>query len=467
MTNALWGLDTVTLAAGIRNGKFTARNVVTACLERIDATNPQLNALTEVRPEAALEAADAADLAVAEGQPLGLLHGIPVVIKACVDVAGWATDQGCAALQGNIAEQNSPCVQNWLNAGAIVLGRSNTPEFACRWETTNDLHGATHNPWDAERSPGGSSGGTAAALAVGMVPLGHGTDLGGSLRHPAQACGVASIRPGRGRVPGWNPTDPGEPPIGFQLMNTDGAMARRVGDLQLGLQTMVANDLRDPWSLPVPLEQPGRSKPNVALVVNPANGGISEQVRSGVEHAGKLLAEAGYEVEEIEPPAITEAAALWMTICLGELLALLEPAVKDICGPTLQRTFDCFRAALPMPSLEQYASAFGRRRAILRDWLTFFERYPLIVAPVCTEPPLLQDEDIASPKRNREIIDTFRMTVPVNLLGLPAAVGPGGSRDGFPQVVQIIGPPFHEMHCLAAAGAIEQQVETLTPIDPR
>ncbi len=196
MRDELWRVDAVALAAGIRNGEFTARDVVNACLERIDATNPQLNALTEVRPEAALEAADAADRVVADGQPLGQLHGVPVMIKGTVDVAGWVTDHGCAALHENMAEQNSPCVQNWLNAGAIIIGRSNTPEFACRWDTTNDLHGATHNPWDAERTPGGSSGGTAAALTVGMAPLGHGTDLGGSLRHPAQACGVAAIRPG-------------------------------------------------------------------------------------------------------------------------------------------------------------------------------------------------------------------------------------------------------------------------------
>jgi amidase len=424
MSDDLWGLDTVTLVAGIRDGEFTARDVVTACLERIDATNPQINALTEVRPDAALEAADAADRAVAEGQPLGLLHGVPVVIKACVDVAGWVTDYGCAAMQDNMAEQSSPCVQNWLNAGAIVIGRSNTPEFACRWETTNDLYGATHNPWDAKYTPGGSSGGSAAALTVGMAALGHGTDLGGSLRHPAQACGLASIRPGRGRVPGWVPTASGEPAVGFQLMNTDGLVARRVGDARLGLQAMVAGDSHDPWWLPVPLDQSSDKPPTVALVVNPTGGGINEQVKSGVEHAGQLLNAAGYEVEEIEPPAIAEAADLWMTICLGELLALLEPAVKDICGPTLRRTFDCFRAALPMPSLEQYASAFGRRSAILRDWLAFFERYPLIVAPVSTEPPLLQDQDIASPESNREIIDSMRMTVPVNLLGLPAAVVP-------------------------------------------
>ncbi len=467
MSDELWRLDAVTLAAGIRNGEFTARDVVAACLERIEETDPKINALTEVRPEAALEAADAADRAVTAGQPLGLLHGIPVTIKGNVDVAGWVTDHGSVGLRENMAEQNSVCVQNWLNAGAIVIGRSNTPEFACRWETTNDLHGATHNPWNMERTPGGSSGGAAASIAVGMTPLGHGTDLGGSLRHPAQACGVASIRPGRGRVAGWNPTAPSDPAIGFQLMNTDGAIARRVGDARLALQAMVAGDIRDPWWLPMPLEQPDDAPSTVALVLEPSGGGINEQVKSGVEYAGKLLAAAGYEVEEIEPPGVAEAADLWMTICLGELLALLEPAVKNTCGPTMLRTFDCFRAAMPVPSLKEYASAFGRRQAILRDWLEFFERYPLIVAPVGTEPPLLQDEDIGSPESNREVIHSMRMVVPVNLMGLPAAVVPVGTRAGFPQVVQIIGPPFHEMRCLAAAEAIEQQVEPLTPIDPR
>ena len=467
MSGELWRYDAVALTAGIRDGDFTARDVVNACLERIDATNPELNALTEVRPDAALEAADAADRAVAEGQALGVLHGVPVTIKGNVDVAGWVTNHGSVGLKDNMAEQNSPCVQNWLNAGAIVIGRSNTPEFACRWDTTNDLFGVTHNPWDAKHAPGGSSGGAAASVAAGMTPLGHGTDLGGSLRHPAQACGVVAIRPGRGRVPAWNSTDPGEPAIGFQLMNTDGAIGRRVGDARLALQAMVARDLRDPWWLPVPLEQQDNAPPTVALVVNPTGGGVNEQVKSGVEHAGHLLTAAGYEVEEIEPPGIAEAADLWMTICLGELLALLEPAVKNICGPTLLRTFDCFKQVMPMPSLKQYASAFGRRRAILRDWLAFFERYSLIVAPVSTEPPLLQDEDIGSPESNLKVIQSMRMVVPVNLMGLPAAVVPVGSRDGFPQVVQIIGPPLEEMRCLAAAEAIEQQVKALTPIDPR
>jgi amidase len=358
-------------------------------------------------------------------------------------------------------------VQNWLNAGAIVIGRTNTPEFCCRWETNNEVFGPTRNPWDRTRTPGGSSGGAAASLAVGVTPLAQGNDLGGSLRQPAQACGVASLRPSFGRVPAWNPTQPGEPGIGIQLMHVEGPMARRIDDVRLGLRAMVAGNRHDPWWMPVPLEDKVGTGLAAALVIDPAAGGVSSQVARGVERAGKLLADAGYKVDEIEPPGIEEAAHIWRVVCLGELQRHLEPAVKDICGPALLRAFDCYRAALPGFDLEMYMGALARRLGLLRDWLGFFERYAVIVAPVGTEPPLATDADIESPAHTVSVIHSFRMTVAVNALGLPAAVVPVGVQDGLPQVVQIIGPPLQEMRCLAAAEAIERQVEPWTPIDPR
>ncbi|MBI2969293.1 MAG: amidase [Gammaproteobacteria bacterium] len=463
----LWRTGAAAIANGIRKKSFSAREVVTSCLQRYEATHSAINALTEVRPEAALAAADAADRAISQGAVVGLLHGVPVTIKGNVDLEGWATVNGCAALRNNIARTTSPCVQNWLKAGAIVIGRSNTPEFCCRWETNNELFGPTRNPWDRRRTPGGSSGGAAASLAVGVTPLAQGNDLGGSLRQPAQACGVASLRPSFGRVPAWNPTQPGEPGIGVQIMHVEGPMARRIEDVRLGLRAMVARDRHDPWWVPAPLEQSDDTAVTAALVINPAGGGVNRQVASGIERAGKLLSDAGYKVEEIEPPGIAEAARIWRVICIGELLTQLEPAVKDICGAALRRTFDCYRAALPEFNLEMYADAFARRLGVLRDWLGFFERYGLIVAPVGTEPPLPSDGDIESPERTVSVIESFRMTVAVNALGLPAAVVPVGTGDGLPQVAQIIGPPFREMRCLAAAEAIERQVTPLTPIDPR
>lgn len=466
-TAELWRLDAQELSAGLRRREFSVREVVAACLARCDSANPRINALTEIRPEAALAAADAADRLMANGAPIGPLHGIPVTIKGNVDLEGWATVNGCAALRDRVARATSPCVQNWLNAGAIVIGRSNNPEFCCRWDTSNEVFGATRNPWNPTRTPGGSSGGAAAALATGITPLAHGNDLGGSLRHPAQACGVASIRPGRGRVPAWNPCDPAEPWIGLQLMHVEGPMARRVEDVRLGLRAMAVPDWHDPWCESGPFDERQTSQPVVALVVDPAGGGVSEQVASGVRRAGELLQHAGMTVELVEPPGIREAADIWRVVCLGELLMGLEPAVRGICGQRLSRAFECYRALLPEFSLETYGGAFARRRALLRQWLGFFARHHIVVAPVCTEPPLEADADIASVESMARVVESHRMTVAVNTLGLPAAVVPVGMRDGLPQVVQIIGPPGSEMRCLDAAAAIERQVEAITPIDPR
>jgi len=466
MATELWRLDAVSLAQGIRDKDFSAREVMAACLDRLEAVNPTINAITEYRKEASLKAADEADRAVKSGQKLGLLHGVPITIKINVDVAGWATTNGCVALKDNIARENSACVQNWLDAGAIVLGRTNAPEFACRWETSNELFGVTHNPWNLERSPGGSSGGAAAALATGIGPLAHGNDLGGSLRQPAQACGIASIRPSKGRVPAWNSTDPGDPGPGIQLMSVEGPMARTVRDVRLGLQAMTARNWRDPEWTPAPLEIGAANPKRVALVVDPIKGGVNPQVAEGVRRAGKLLQSAGFIVDEVEPLGIEEAADVWRVICLGELITHLEPAVKNIIGDRLKRCLEFYHGMLPEFSTDMYSNAFARRRKVLRAWLGFFERYDVIVAPIGTEPPLLTDQDLTSLEFTRKHIHSFRMVVAVNALGLPSAVVPVGTGEGLPQSVQIIGPPFSEMRCLAVAEAIEAQASPLTPIDP-
>jgi len=465
MNEELWRLGACELSVGLRNKQFSSKEIVTSCLDRLDAVNPDINAITEVRPEAALVAAEKSDKALAEGNQLGLLHGIPVCIKSNVDVQGWATVNGCSVLKENIAPGNSDSVQNWLDAGAIVIARTNTPEFCCRWETTNEVFGTTHNPWDLARTPGGSSGGSAASIAAGISPLAHGTDLGGSLRDPAQACGIASIKPTLGRVADWNPTDPEHLGIGVQLMNTDGPMARRVADVRLGLQAMAARNFHDPLWVPAPMHT-SADTPVIALVTNPAQQGINPQVQRGIEKAGKLLEQAGYKVDIVEPPGIEEAADIWRVICIHELLSQLQPAVKDFCGQRLQTTFEHYRTLLPKLSLDSYMEAFGRRRALLQEWLAFFKTHQLVVAPISCEPPSLTDSDQVSSEQTAEILHTRRMTVAISGLSLPAAVVPVGVDEAMPQAVQIIGSPFSEMDCLAAAEAIEQQVETLTPIDP-
>jgi len=462
MSESLWRMSACDLAEGIHAGAFSSREVVASCLQRADETNGKLNALTEIRADTALVAADAADKARARGETLGCLHGIPVTIKGNVDVAGWATVNGSAALKENIATETSPCVQNWLNAGAVIIGRTNTPEFSCRWETNNEVFGPTRNPWNPRLTAGGSSGGAAASVAVGITPLAHGTDLGGSLRQPAQACGVASIRPSLGRIPDYVGTEH-EPSIGIQLMNTDGLMARRVADVRLGLKAMAVGDWRGPWWVPAPWERPDRRDLPIALIVDPLGQGVDQQVASGVELAAGLLANAGYGVKRAEPATLADAVRVWKMIVMGELFTGLEPAVRSFCSPSLARMFAHYHQAVPDWTPEQYSLAFGERRRVLRDWLKFFQSYSVIVAPVSTRPPQVIDYDIATPESSASTIEDMRMVVAINALGLPSAVVPVGMRDGLPQVVQVIGPPFEEMLCLAVAEAIEQRVEAFTP----
>jgi amidase len=233
--------------------------------------NSKINAVVVVREEEALAAADRADEAVKRGDELGMLHGVPVTIKEAQDQIGYATTNGIVALKDAIAKSDAPGVAAWRNAGAIMIGRTNTPSFNKRWHTDNDLRGATKNPWNPNRTPGGSSGGAAAALAAGIAPLAYGGDLGGSVRFPAYCCGVAGIRSTPGRVPSFNPSEPVERPFGIQFTTVPGPLARRVADVRVGLQAMMASSPLDPLYVPVPFEGPSIAGPiKVALITDPA-----------------------------------------------------------------------------------------------------------------------------------------------------------------------------------------------------
>src|SRR5204863_6281537 len=186
-------------------------------------------------------------------EALALLRGVPVTIKENVAQEGPATGSGVGGCKDVIATRDRAPVASWKRAGAIIVGRTNTPAFSLRWHTDNDLRGRTFNPWHRDRTPGGSSGGAASALAVGIAPLAHGNDLGGSVRYPAYCCGVAGIRPTLGRLAAYNATVTEERPVGMQLMSVQGPLARRVADVRLGLAAMSARDPRDPWWAPAPL----------------------------------------------------------------------------------------------------------------------------------------------------------------------------------------------------------------------
>jgi amidase len=467
MSDELWRWDAVELAQAIRTGRVSSREAVSACLKRLEAVNGAVNAVTVVLADAALKAADAADGAVKRGDPLGPLHGVPVTIKENVDQAGCATTNGVVAFKDLVAETDSPPVANWKRAGAIVIGRTNTPAFSLRWHTDNELRGATVNPWARGRTPGGSSGGAGASLALGIAPLAHGNDYGGSIRYPAYCCGVAGIRPTFGRVPAFNATAPEERPMTGQIMSVQGPLARRVRDVRLGLAAMAARDPRDPWWVPAPLTGPAPARPiKVALTIDPAKQGVDPAVADAVKRAGAALARAGYAVEAVDPPAVDAIAELWRRLVWAETRQLSLPTIRKFGGTDINRTLDILLADTPELSLEDYMRGLAQRAKHVRDWLGFLERYPLVVGPVSTSPPFRVGFD-TDPGAAAELKRAQQLLIAVNLLGLPATAVPAGlTTDGVPLGVQVIASRYREDLSLDAAEAIEAQCGLRTPIDP-
>ncbi|HXU90115.1 MAG TPA: amidase family protein [Methylomirabilota bacterium] len=468
MERALWQWDAVELATAIRTRKISSREAVQSVLQRLDAVNPALNAVTVLLADQALVAADRADAALKRGEVLGPLHGVPVTVKENIDQADQATANGVIAFKDLIAKVDSPPVANWKRAGAVIVGRTNTPAFSLRWHTDNELRGRTYNPWARTRTPGGSSGGAAAAVAAGVAPLAHGNDLGGSIRYPAYCCGVAGIRPTLGRVPAHNATTAEERPIGVQLMSVQGPLGRRVGDVRVGLAAMAARDPRDPWWAGVPLDGPPLARPiRVALAVDPARQSVHRAVAGAVRAAGLALAEAGYAVEEIEPPSVDGVAATWATLVFNEIRHMTLPYIEKHGGDELNRCTDLILAGIADVDLEGYMRALAERSRHIREWMVFMERYALVVGPVSAEPPFEVGFDVKDAETTARVLRAQRLLVAVNLLGFPAVAVPCGQSDGVPLGVQVIGGRYREDLCLDAAEVIEARHGLPTPIEPR
>jgi amidase len=467
LATELWRMSALELAAGITSGHVSSREVIEAHLRRIEEVNPSVNALTVVVAEEALDAADRADRAVADGSDLPSLHGVPFTVKENIDLAGTATTNGLKMLAETYPDRDAPVVERMRAAGAIPIGHTNCPNITVRWHTDSELWGATVNPWDPSRTPGASSGGEAAALATGMSPLGLGNDGLGSLRWPAYCCGVAALKPSLGRVPHASAVEPGDAPIGIQLTAVQGPMARRIGDLRTALHVIAGPTWRDPWSVPAPLDGLAPSHPiRVAVVVDPAGLGTVRQVRESVQNAARALDDAGYAVAEAEPPSVDLAAhALLDMLGTPEIRATWEsmaPILPDDTRRFMTAFYEVVGDRGPVAAL----SSFVTRQALLRAWGEFQEDFSLIVAPTYTDIPFEVGADLTV-SAVAETIRGMRMTLAVNALGLPAVAVPVGVEDGLPQGVQIIGARYREDLCLDAAQALEDEFGIFTPIDPR
>ncbi len=437
-------------ARAIRSKQVSSREAVEACLARIARVNPALNAVVAMREEEALRDADAADAALARGDALGPLHGVPVTIKDSFDTAGLVTTWGTPGRKGFVPDADATAVTRLRAAGAIVLGKTNTPEFTMGYETVNPIYGRTNNPYDITRTPGGSSGGAAAIIAAGGVPLDLGSDTGGSIRLPAHFCGIAGIRPTPGRVSrAGHAIGPG---TATDALTTIGPLARRVEDLALVLPLLLGPDGRDPFLAPVALGDPAAVKLaglRVALFVDNGISQADAPVAGAVRAAASALAAAGARVFEYRPPTVARAVPLFMAVLLIDggvgIQRMLERGGTRVADSALAAF-----ATLPALPVEERVRVIDEWDRFRSDLLAETRDFDLLVCPVNSHAALRHGEVDA------ELL-AFTHTMAWNLAGWPAAVVRAGtSPQGLPIGVQLVAQPWREDVALAAAVEIER-----------
>ncbi|MDL4813691.1 amidase [Actinomadura opuntiae] len=466
----LWQLPVTEVAALIRDRKVSAVEAAESCLGRVEAVNPELNALADVRPEETLADAHRADAAAAAGAELGPLHGVPTTTKINTPQRGALMTHGVAAMAGMRAAQDDASIAALRSAGAVFLGRSNVPAFSVRWFSTNEPHGRTLNPWSAAHTPGGSSGGAASALAAGMAPLAQGNDIGGSIRFPAGCCGVVGVRPTVGLISNWTaPEDMGpEPSLTVQAWAVQGPMARTVADARLGLHAMAGADLRDPFGVPALPAAPARDGRPIRVGVVRDVGIVKSHpaVDAAVDDAARWLADAGYEVEEIELPLLAEAARLWSLLLFEEMRPGL-PAMLDMADEGLRvhmRYAYEYAAGLwgEKPDLATYVQGWARRATLITRLQELLGTGMILLTPVSAEPPFEQDADILDPERGRNLVAAQWPMTSLPVLGFPGVSVPAALADGLPIGVQLIGGRFAEDLVLDAAQTVEDRAPAFT-----
>ena len=465
MSTELWRLDATDLARLIRLGQVSAREATASVVARIDAVNPALNAIVRDLRAEAFQAADAADAARARGDALGPLHGVPVTTKVNTDQKGCPTDNGVEALKDLIATEDAPLVRNFREAGAIIVGRTNTPAFSMRLFTENALHGNTINPRDRTRTAGGSSGGAGSATASGMGPIHHGNDIAGSVRFPAYCNGVVGLRPTPGRIPSYNATAQGGRAMGGQLMAVQGPLTRSVRDARLAFAVLCGADRTDPRWTDVPLEGPPAPRRVALMAAVPGvvtHPGLVAATRAAARH----LQRAGYAVEEVNPPDFAEAAELWNRIAGTDVLAALQPNVTKYADEAAKRSLDGWRALAPALDLAGYIQALADRDWLIRRWLTFLATYPLVLMPSSCDLPPLVGLDAQSLAGKAHVMNTNPQQIAIPLLGLPSLQVPVGTIDKMRGGVQLVAARFREDLCLAAGEVIEAAEGGNSPVDP-
>jgi amidase len=461
----LWRLSAADIAAQIRSKKVSAKEAASAALARLDAVNPSINAVVDHRPAEVLAQAGAIDAAIARGEAIGPLAGVPVTVKANIDQEGFATTNGLKLQRDVIAATNSPVVDNLRKAGAVILGRTNCPAFSYRWFTTNLIHGDTKNPRDPGVTPGGSSGGAGAAVAAGIGHIAHGTDIAGSIRYPAYACGVHGLRPTFGRIAALNASLP-ERAIGPQICAVSGPLARTIGDLRIALAAMSGRDARDPWWVPAPPEGPAMPK-RAALCFAPDGLETVAEVKAALADAGKRLERAGWTVETIEhTPPLREPADLNTKLWLGDGYEAQLAAAEREGDPGALACLRGNRSKVQPFDAAAFSQALTRRATLTREWMHFFETYAVLLMPVSAELPFPDGLDMRDDVSFARVWRAQLTQIAIPLMGLPALTVSTGLVGRVPVGVQVVSGRYREDLCLLAGAAIEAGGTPPAPIDP-
>ena len=460
--NDLVFLSAVLMAERIRKKRLSPVEIVDAHLGQIERLNPTLNAFVQVDAEGARQAAQDAEIAVMHGKTLGPLHGIPISIKSSMAVAGMLCESGTRLRAGFVPVLDAPLVERLRAAGAIVMGVTNTPEFLMAWETDNLLYGRTNNPWDLQRTPGGSSGGEAAAIAAGMSAGGVGSDGGGSIRVPAHFSGICGLKPTPGRIPatGHYPVSAGP----FALIGVVGPMARAVDDLKVLFEVMQGPDIGDACAAPVPVRWPTEHetrKLRVGYFEDDGRTLVTAGTRAAVRSAAEALRGAGFQVEHFQPEGLEEARRLWhkfFVVAGGMLLRPMFGGRESDLSPLLKQFLE-WSAAEPALTGETLLEVWIQRDALRARFLKQMEHYPILVCPAAAIPAFRHGERTWQVEgKTVHYLDAWSYTEFFNLLGNPAAVVPvGHSSERLPIGVQIVGRPWQEEQVLSVAAALERE----------
>jgi Asp-tRNA(Asn)/Glu-tRNA(Gln) amidotransferase A subunit family amidase len=454
----------IDMAEGVRARKVSPVELTDAHLSRIRELNPKLNAFVMVDGDRARDQAGLAEAALsssAKTKSIGPLHGVPISIKSSIDVAGLPCECGSVLRKGNVPSEDAPLVKRLRAAGAIILGNTNVPEFLMAYETDNLLYGRTNNPWDPSRTPGGSSGGEAAAIAAGCSAGGVGSDGGGSIRIPAHYSGICGLKPTPGRIPstGHFPGSAGP----FAQLGVVGPMARTMRDVERLFEVMAGPDPGDPASAPVPLKRWSEQeirKLGVAYFVDDGVTPVTPETAAAVRDAVEALRAQGFHVTEWRPQNLDRVRQLWWNLFGRAGQMAFAPTIEGReaeLSPIL-RAFCAEVAEAPPLTAQELLNTLLARDVLRGNLLAKMEEFPIVICPACAVPAFRHGErEWTVQGRKVEYLKAMSYSQWFNLLGNPAAVVPvGRSPEGLPIGVQIVGRSWEEEAVLAVAAKIEE-----------